>query len=94
LLFETGLPTCYYIPKQDVRMDLLEATDSHTSCPYKGAASYWSARVGDAVHEDVVWSYPAPIPETPKIENLMAFYNERVDVFVDDELQTRPLPRS
>jgi hypothetical protein len=61
---------------------------------YKGRASYWSARVGDAVFEDLVWSYPAPIPERPKIENLMSFYNEKVDVYVDDQLQSRPLPRS
>src|SRR5712692_1957822 len=94
LLFETGLPPRYYIPKLDVRMDLLEATDSHTMCPYKGTATYWSVRVGDAVHQDLVSSYPAPIPECPKIVSLLSFYNERVDIYVDGELQPRPLPRS
>jgi uncharacterized protein (DUF427 family) len=93
LLFETGLPTRYYIPKQDVRMDLLEATDTETSCPYKGRARYWSAHLGDAVLEDVVWSYPAPIPECPKIENLLSFYSDRVDVYVDGEVLPRPQPR-
>jgi uncharacterized protein (DUF427 family) len=91
LLFETGLPTRYYIPKLDVRMELLEATDSHTRCPYKGEASYWSVHAGDLVLKDLVWSYPAPIPECPKIENLLSFYNEKVDIYVDGELQDRPV---
>jgi uncharacterized protein (DUF427 family) len=52
-------------------MDLLEATDTVTHCPYKGAASYWSLRVGDKDYPDFVWAYPRPIPEIPKIENLL-----------------------
>jgi uncharacterized protein (DUF427 family) len=83
LLFETGLPARYYIPKQDVRMDLLQPTESTSRCPYKGVARYWSATIGDRTIKDVVWSYPAPIPEIPKIENLLSFYNERVDLYVD-----------
>jgi uncharacterized protein (DUF427 family) len=90
LLYETGLPTRYYIPKQDVRMDLLEATDSTTRCPYKGEAVYWSFQAGDKRFTDIVWSYPAPIPECTKIENLLSFYNEKVDLFVDGKLQERP----
>ena len=90
LLFETGLPTRYYIPKVDVRMDLLEPSDTTTACPYKGRASYWSVRAGEHLAEDVVWSYAAPIPECPKIENLVCFYNEKVDIYVDGELQPRP----
>jgi uncharacterized protein (DUF427 family) len=90
LLFETSLPTRYYIPKVDVRMDLLVPTDRQTQCPYKGKARYWSARVGDRVEEDIAWSYPFPIPECPKIENLVAFYNERADIWVDGELQPKP----
>jgi uncharacterized protein (DUF427 family) len=90
LLFETGLPTRYYIPKLDVRMELLEPSESHTGCPYKGRASYWSVRVGDKLLEDLVWTYPTPIPECPKIENLLAFYNEKVDLYVDGDLQSRP----
>jgi uncharacterized protein (DUF427 family) len=91
LLYETGLPTRYYIPKLDVRMDLLEATDTVTHCPYKGAASYWSLRVGDKVYKDFVWGYPRPIPEIPKIENLLCFYNEKVDLYVDGVKQERPV---
>jgi uncharacterized protein (DUF427 family) len=90
LLFETSLPTRYYIPKSDVRMDLLEPTDTVTSCPYKGTARYWSVRAGDRTAKDLAWSYPTPIPECPKIEHLIAFFNEKVDLYVDGELQPRP----
>jgi uncharacterized protein (DUF427 family) len=93
LLFETGLPTRYYIPKLDVRMDLLEPTAGSTSCPYKGRASYWSLHIGDKELKDLVWGYPAPIAECPKIENLLCFYNEKVDIYVDGELQSRPTTR-
>src|SRR5215813_2098338 len=59
--------------------------------PYKGRASYWSVRVGDKLSKDLVWGYPAPIPECPKIENLLSFYNEKLDIYVDGELQPRPV---
>jgi uncharacterized protein (DUF427 family) len=91
LLYETGLPTRYYIPKLDVRMDLLEATDTVTHCPYKGDANYWSLRVGDKTYRDFVWVYLRPIPEIPKIENLLCFYNEKVDLYVDGVKQERPV---
>jgi uncharacterized protein (DUF427 family) len=91
LLFETGLPTRYYIPKIDVRLDLLEPSDTVTACPYKGQARYWSVRVGDRSINDLVWSYPTAIEECPKIENLLSFYNEKVDLYVDGELQPRPV---
>ena len=91
LLFETGLPTRYYLPKQDVRMELLEPSATTTRCPYKGVAVYWSLRLGDTLVKDIVWSYPLPIPECPKIENLLSFFNEQVDIFVDGELQPRPV---
>src|SRR5690606_22514404 len=93
LLFETGLPVRYYIPQQDVRLERLTPTDSTTQCPYKGVARYWSVTAGGEVHEDLAWSYPFPIPECPKIEGLIAFYNERVDVYVDGERQERPRTR-
>ncbi len=91
LLLETGLPTRYYIPKLDVRMDLLSPTDLHTRCPYKGEASYWTVTVGGQEFKNIAWAYPSPIPEIPKIENLLSFYNEKVDaIYVDDELQPKP----
>ena len=90
LLFETGLPARYYLPKTHVRMDLLTATDGVTHCPYKGQAEWWSVRAGDAVHADLAWSYRTPLPESQKIAGLVAFYNERVDLHVDGVLQERP----
>jgi uncharacterized protein (DUF427 family) len=91
-LFETGLPTRYYIPAEDVRMDLLRPTDSHTRCPYKGISSYWSATIGDQTFEDIVWSYPDPVAECPKIKDLMCFYNEKVDaIFVDGTKTEKPV---
>jgi uncharacterized protein (DUF427 family) len=90
LLFETGLPTRYYLPQEDVRMDLLEPTDTSSVCPYKGTASYWKLR-GDTSGRDVAWAYLDPISEIPKIRGLISFFNERVDgLFVDDEKQDKP----
>jgi len=91
LLFETHLPTRYYIPHADVRMDLLTPSDTHTRCPYKGVASYWSASIDGRTYKDIVWTYEVPIPECPKIEQLMCFFNERVDaIYVDGELEVKP----
>ena len=91
LLFETALPTRYYIPRQDVRLDLLKPTDHHTGCPYKGTAEYWSWR-GDAdVPPNLVWSYPEPLPAVGPIRGLLAFFNEAVDIVVDGERQERPV---
>jgi uncharacterized protein (DUF427 family) len=90
ILFETGLPARYYLPKTHVRLDLLTHTDKTTYCPYKGQAEYWSVRAGDTVHEDFVWSYPTPLPESERIAGLMAFYNEKVDLYVDGVRQERP----
>lgn len=90
LLFETSLPTRYYLPAADVNMAYLTPTDSQTRCPYKGVATYWNVTVGEKIYQDLVWSYPDPIPECPKIKDLLCFYNEKVDLYVDGELQERP----
>jgi uncharacterized protein (DUF427 family) len=90
LLFETSLPTRYYIPKLDVRMDLLTPTDTVTGCAYKGFAEYWSAQAGGETFKDLVWSYKTPLPDNGKIAGLVAFYNERADLIVDGERQVRP----
>lgn len=89
-LFETGLPARYYLPQSDVRMDLLTPTDASTSCPYKGTARYWSASVDGVMHEDIVWSYDDPLPESERIGGLVSFYNEKTDIYVDEVLQERP----
>lgn len=88
LLFETGLPIRFYLPPADVRMNLLTDSDSHTRCPYKGLASYYSLELGGKTYEDLVWVYREPIDECSKIKGLLAFYNERVDLFVDGDLQS------
>jgi uncharacterized protein (DUF427 family) len=71
-------------------MDRLVRSVTHTACPYKGTASYWSVTVGDRVIPDLVWTYPNPHPESCKIENLLAFFNEKVDIYVDGVLEARP----
>ncbi len=92
LLFETRLPTRYYIPPADVRMDLLVPSAKETRCPYKGVASYYSVKMGERLVSDIAWYYRHPIPECPKIENLICFFDERVDaVYVDGERQARPV---
>jgi uncharacterized protein (DUF427 family) len=90
ILFETGLPPRYYLPLSDVRTDLLRPSDSHTQCPYKGTASYWSVDTGKGLHQDLVWIYRTPLLESQKIAGLAAFYDERADVFIDGEQQGRP----
>ena len=89
-LFESGLPTRWYLPAEDVRRQLLEPSDTVTRCPYKGAARFFSVRLGDELHRDLAWSYPDPIPENPRIAGLIAFFNERVDLVVDGERLKRP----
>ena len=89
-LYETGLPTRFYMPKTDVRMDLLSPTDLSTACPYKGTARYWSVSVDGETHDNIVWGYDSPLPESQKITGLVAFYNEKVDTFIDEERQERP----
>jgi uncharacterized protein (DUF427 family) len=90
LLFETGLPTRYYIDHTDVVFGNLEPSDTQTLCPYKGITSgYWSVRVGETVHPDLAWTYQYPLAAVAPIARMIAFYNEKVDVIVDGV----PLPR-
>ncbi|MEO6511136.1 MAG: DUF427 domain-containing protein [Nocardioides sp.] len=91
LLFETGLPTRYYVDPADVRFGHLESSETESSCPYKGTTSdYWSAHIGDEVHEDLAWSYRSPLSAVARIAGLVAFYDERVDVIVDGDVMPRP----
>jgi uncharacterized protein (DUF427 family) len=90
ILFETGLPPRYYLTPPDVRMDLLVPTESVTRCPYKGDATWWSLEVDGHRYDDLAWVYRAPTPESQKIAGLVAFYNERVDLYLDGSLQERP----
>ena len=90
LLFETGLPTRYYLPQTDVRLEHLEPSDTETACPYKGDASYHHVRVGDKTHKDLVWCYKTPIDGVLGVQGLFCFFNERVDLSVDGTPQERP----
>ena len=88
LLFETGLPTRYYIDPTDVAFEHLEPSPTQTLCPYKGVTSgYWSVRVGSAgnqaLHPDLAWTYHYPLPAVGQIAGLVAFYNEKLDIVVD-----------
>lgn len=85
LLDETGLPTRYYLPREDVRMELLRPTTFHTTCPFKGEASYWSVDIDGRTHDGIVWSYETPIPDATGIKEMMCFYPDRTEVTVDDE---------
>ena len=91
LLFETHLPTRYYVPKLDVRLDVLQESDTRTQCPYKGVASYYSVKLNGEVSSDIAWYYPHPTLECSKIENMVCFFNEKVEaLLVDGELQAKP----
>ena len=91
LLFETGLPTRYYLPREDVRLDALVPTSNKSECPYKGfAEEYWSLP-GVAGGDNVAWSYAAPYPAVARIVDRIAFYNELVDIVVDGVPQERPV---
>jgi len=79
VLHETGLPDVYYLPREDVRTDLLEPTPRETHCPYKGNAAYWSVATPGRRVENAVWSYPEPLQAVSAIRGCMAFYPDRVD---------------
>jgi uncharacterized protein (DUF427 family) len=84
LLDETGLPRRYYLPREDVRTDLLRSTSFHTTCPFKGEASYWTLELDGNVYDGLVWSYEDPIDGAEDITGLMSFYNDRVELVVTE----------
>ncbi len=91
LVFETGLPTRYYLDRLDVDYAHLVTSDTVTACPYKGTTSgYWTAHIGDATYPDIAWTYDFPTRELLPIAGLIAFYNEKVDTFVDGRRLERP----
>ena len=90
ILFESNLPPRYYIPREDVQIDLLETSSKVTRCAYKGLAQHWHLRIGDALHDDLAWTYPEPQHDAEPVRDLIAFYNERVDVEIDGEVGERP----
>ncbi len=93
-LFETDLPTRYYLPREDLRPDLLSPSERRTRCPYKGIASYYHAALNGRTWPDLVWSYLTPIPECTKIDGLVSFFNEKVDAIrVDGKIVPKPVTK-
>jgi len=92
MVFETGLPTRYYVDRTSVDFTHLEPTTTQTPCPYKGRTSaFWSIRAGDTLHDDLVWSYDYPTRALAPIAGLVAFYNEKVDISIDGVQLKRPV---
>ena len=84
-LDETGLPSRYYLPPDDVRMDLLRSTAFHTNCPFKGEASYWSLDIDGEIHDGIVWSYETPTAQAAEVGGMLSFYPDRTEVTVDGQ---------
>jgi uncharacterized protein (DUF427 family) len=91
MVFETGLPTRYYLNKTEVHFEHLVRSDTVSSCPYKGQTSgYWSVRLGDRIEPDLAWAYDFPTRQLLPIAGLVAFYNEKVDLALDGQPLARP----
>jgi uncharacterized protein (DUF427 family) len=91
MVFETGLPTRYYVARTEVNFEYLRRTATVTECPYKGTTSgYWSIHIGESVHADLVWSYDFPTRQLSPIAGMLAFYNEKVDIVLDGVRLDRP----
>jgi uncharacterized protein (DUF427 family) len=87
MLIETALPVRWYLPREDVRSDLLRPSDTHTICAYKGVASYVS-------HEsapDVAWFYPEPLHDALRVKDMVCFWRP-ARVYVDDEAVDVSMP--
>lgn len=89
LLHETGLLPQLYVPREDVRLDLCEATDHGTHCPFKGDASYWSVAAGDRTAQDAVWAYLAPMPASEWLTGYVAPYWSAMDAWFDEDEEVR-----
>lgn len=89
VLFETGLPPRWYLPREDVRAQL-EPSDLRTACAYKGVASYFSVPTGNDPLENTAWTYPDPRHDASDVRDFICFFNEAVDLDIDGERQERP----
>jgi uncharacterized protein (DUF427 family) len=91
MVFETGLPTRYYLSRTDVDFAPLVPTDTVSACPYKGTTTgYWSVQAGGTVHPDLAWSYDFPTRQLLPIAGMIAFYNEKVDITLGGQPLERP----
>jgi uncharacterized protein (DUF427 family) len=92
LVFETGLPTRYYLNRTEIDFAHLRHSDTVTQCPYKGRTTgYWSVEVGGRTYPDLAWSYDFPTRQLSPIAGLICFYNEKVDIFLDGRQLERPV---
>ncbi len=91
MLYETPLPARYYLPREDVRMELLEPSATRSVCAYKGHATYWSARVGGELVPDLAWTYESPLHDARPVAGLVSFFTERLDLRVDGVDLERPV---
>jgi uncharacterized protein (DUF427 family) len=92
LVFETGLPTRYYLNRTEVNFAHLTPTGTVTGCPYKGSTSgYWTAQVNGKTYTDIAWSYDFPTQALQPVAGLVAFYNEKVDIVLDGQRLVRPV---
>src|SRR3954447_1166430 len=87
LLHESNLLPVVYVPIEDLDQSLLEPTDHHTHCPFKGDASYWSLRVGDRVSENAVWTYREPLEAANWLEGYVALYWDCVDAWFEEDVE-------
>src|SRR4051794_23714464 len=85
MLHEHAHLPVYYFPEDDVRMDLLRPTDHHTTCPYKGEASYWSVEAGGKVSENTAWAYHEPLDGAPPLRGYVAFYWNKMDEWFEED---------
>jgi uncharacterized protein (DUF427 family) len=90
VLFETMLPARYYLPREDIRAELIPSS-TRTFCAYKGQASYWSAAPGGDLLADIAWTYEQPLHDAAQVRGLIAFFDERIDVTLDGERLARPI---
>ena len=90
-LFETHLPVRYYIPPEDVASSLLNPSETRSTCAYKGHAAYFSTADGRPEGRDIGWNYRRPMSDALRVQDHVAFWNERADIRVDGELQRRPV---
>ncbi len=86
-VLETSHPPVYYLPPEDIKMELLEKADNHSFCEWKGEASYYHLNAGGKQVRYACWYYPNPVPAFAKLKDHMAFYAQKMDeCYVDDEL--------
>ena len=93
MMLETGLPHRYYIPREDVNMDVLQASERVAGSPYKGEASFLHVEAGGEVLENIAWTYAEPWAESSKVAGYICFPQGKADTYVDGELEPKPKSR-